>query len=74
LERSLRFSEHKPASIEELAVVPNVTAMTKTSRRVINLSTKLKGGMSFTTSEALPPLPLLQDLFLARQPNRPRLT
>jgi hypothetical protein len=46
--------------------VPNVTAMTKTSRRVINLSTKLKGGMSFTTSEALPPLLLLLNLFPAR--------
>jgi hypothetical protein len=46
----LRFSVHKPAPIEELAAVPNVTAMTKTSRRVLHLSAKLKGGMSFTAT------------------------
>ena len=36
----------------------------------INLSIKLKGGMSFTASEALPPLLFLPDASLRPAPDK----
>jgi hypothetical protein len=48
--REIFDSLKKPASTEELAAVPNVTAMTGNKQTRIKLSAKLKGGISFTAS------------------------
>jgi hypothetical protein len=52
-EESLRISvKSKPASIEELVAVPNVTAIDWKQADVYGPSFEQKGGMSFTVQEA----------------------